>query len=143
MENFQQRCPDPDPVFKKCMDPDSNPVCPERLDPDLDPDPVNNRPDPQPCLEHMRIRWTVPFKKTRQVLIFLKILLVDRQAYLYIYVHIKKYALNQSPCKFYAPFAINIRPEEFNRAWMGSWQFSMIRHMITINRSAINYCGDR
>ena len=47
MENFQQRCLDPDPVFKKCMDPD--PVCPNRLDPDPDPDPVNIRPDPQPC----------------------------------------------------------------------------------------------
>ena len=31
------------------MDPDPDPVCPERLDPDLDPDPVNIRPDPQPC----------------------------------------------------------------------------------------------
>ena len=29
------------------LDPD--PICPERLDPD--PDPVNIRPDPQPCLE--------------------------------------------------------------------------------------------
>ena len=32
--------------LKKFMDPD--PVCPERLD----PDPVNIRPDPQPCLQH-------------------------------------------------------------------------------------------
>ena len=30
--------------LKEFMDPD--PVCPERLD----PDPVNIRPDPQPCL---------------------------------------------------------------------------------------------
>ena len=41
----RQRCLDPDPVFKKCMDPDL--VCPERLYPE--PDPVNIRPDPQPC----------------------------------------------------------------------------------------------
>ena len=59
MENFQDRCLDPDPVFKKCLDQDDDPVCPERLDRDpnpdpvcperLDPDPVNIRPDPQPC----------------------------------------------------------------------------------------------
>ena len=36
---------DPDPVCPERLDPD--PVCPVRLDPD--PDPVNIRPDPQPC----------------------------------------------------------------------------------------------
>ena len=51
MENFQDRCLDPDLVFKKCMDPDPDPVCPERLDPD--PDPVNIRPDPQPWSSHL------------------------------------------------------------------------------------------
>ena len=43
MENFQDRCLDPDPVCPERLDPD--PVCPERLD----PDPVNISPDPQPC----------------------------------------------------------------------------------------------
>ena len=47
MENFQDRCldPDPDPVSPERLDPD--PVCPEGLDPD--PDPIKIRPDLQPC----------------------------------------------------------------------------------------------
>ena len=35
----------PDPVCPERLDPD--PVCPQRLD--SDPDPVNIRPDPEPC----------------------------------------------------------------------------------------------
>ena len=59
----RQRCLDP--VFKKCMHPDPDPACPERLDPDLvcperldpDPDPINIRPDPQPCWQ-VRCLWS-------------------------------------------------------------------------------------
>ena len=43
MENFQGR--GSGSGLQKFMDPDPEPVCPERLD----PDPVNIRPDPNPC----------------------------------------------------------------------------------------------
>ena len=42
--------PDPDLVCPERLDLDPDQVCPERLDPDPNPDPVNIRPNPQPCL---------------------------------------------------------------------------------------------
>ena len=43
-----------------CIDPD--PVCPERLD----PDPVNIRPDPQPCLQALYLKRIMTLAEYKQ-----------------------------------------------------------------------------